>query len=395
MTSTDSFALPTPTPRPHWTPQFLDSMRQIQDPETDAIMADIFAKGGKAALDALKPYLYHWNVPEDDTLPQSIREFMARPVAYPPWIDHEKVKLAEDLFLAYGPVSTVVLVLNAVPRFFTNAAGARSFFLAKIFSPDSVQVRLREVPQFVINIAQRGGLKQQIQPDGTAKKGVGIISAQKLRLAHARIRIQLKNQKSPDNWDHGQLGEPINQEDLAEALMHFSMSTVDGLEKVGIRQNDQERAATLEAWRAVGFLLGLVDELQPTNVAEALWLRETIMRRHMAKTMEAASLINEMLDIVAGFLPWIYKGVPAALMRYQLGNEIANMVGVPNPFFWVWFFRLTGSLWKNETLFARLAEKISPYLVNWLIKHPIGDSVVTLPPALEKSWTLPPRAASR
>jgi hypothetical protein len=394
MTSLSVSALPTPVARPNWTPQFLDSMRLIKDPETDEIMAAIFEKGGKLALDALKPYLYHWNVPVDDALPKSIRDFMARPVQYPSFIDHEKIKLAEDLFLAYGPVSTVVLVLNAVPRFFTNAAGARSFFLAKIFSPDSVKIRLREVPQFVINIAQRGGLKQQIAADGTVKKGVGIISAQKLRLAHARIRIQLKQQKAPDDWNHAKLGEPINQEDLAEALMHFGMSTVDGLEKVGIRQSDVERAATLEAWRAVGFLLGLVDELQPTNVAEALWLRDTIMRRHMAKTMEAAALINEMLDIVAEFLPWIYKRVPAALMRYQLGTEIADMVGVPNPRFWLWFFRLTKNLWANETLFARLAEKISPYLVNWLIKHPIGDSVVTLPPALEKSWTLPPRRAS-
>ncbi len=402
MTTTDPYALPTPVPRPNWTPEFLDSMRQVADPEPDAMMKEIFEKGGMKALDDLKPYLYHWNFDFEDNptpLPQSIKDFILRPVNYPSWIDHEKVKLAEDLFVAYGPVSTVVLVLNAVPRFFTNPAGARSFYLAKIFSPESLRVRTREVPQFVINIAQRGGLKEQKLPGGAVKKGVGIITAQKLRLAHARIRVQFSTQKTPNDWNYGKLGQPINQEDLAEALMHFGMSTVDGLEKVGIRQTDVERAATLEAWRAVGFLLGQVDELQPTSVAEALWLRDTIMKRNMGKTMEGGSLINEMLTILAEAMPWPYKKVPAALMRYQLGDEIADMVSVPDPKFWVWFFRVTQTLWEEEKLFARLAEKVSPYLVEWLIKHPIGKGdaeggVLVLPPALYRSWTMPPRRAS-
>jgi hypothetical protein len=388
--------LPTPVPRANWTPEFLDSMRLIRDPETDDIMRVIFEKGGEPALDALKPYLYHWNIPVDDAIPPSIRDFMAKSVNYPAFLDFEKIKLAEDLFLAYGPVSTVVLVLNAVPRFFTNPAGARSFFLAKIFSPDSVKIRMREVPQFVINIAQRAGLKESKQPDGSVTKGPGIMSAQKLRLAHARIRIKLKLQKAPNNWNTPTLGEPINQEDLAEALMHFAMSTVDGLELVGIHQTATERAATLEAWRAVGYLLGLVPEMQPTNVAEALWLRDTIMKRHMAKTMEAGALINEMLVIIAAFLPRFYRKLPAALMRNQLGDEIADMVSVPNPRLLVWFFRITRALWEDETLFARLAEKISPYLVNWLIKNPIGESTVTavdIPPALQRSWSMPRRVS--
>jgi len=393
MTISNRFVpMPTPLPRPNWTPEFLESMRQIRDPEPDEIMRGIFEAGGLPALEALKPFLYHWDYPVDDTLPKSIRDYLGRPVNYPSFLDFEKVKLAEDLFVAYGPVSTVVLLLNAVPRFFTNPAGARSFYLAKIFSPESLKIRMREVPQFVINICQRGGLKESIQQDGSVKRGPGVITALKLRLAHARIRIVLKTQKAPDNWNQPDLGEPINQEDLAEALMHFSMSTVDGLELVGIHQTDVERAATLEAWRAVGYLLGLVPELQPSSVAEALWLRNTIMKRHMAKTNEAAALIAEMLGIMQELVPRVYRSLPAALMRNQLGDEIADMVGVPNPRLLVWFFRITRGLWERETLFAHLAEKISPYLVDWLIKHPTGESApVTAPPAIQRSWAMPRR----
>jgi hypothetical protein len=397
LNATSPTPLPIPTPRPNWSEQFLDSMRQIEDPPLDALMLEIYDKGGIPALDALKNYLYHWNLPPDDGVPQSIRDFMAQPVKYPSFIDFKKIALAEDLFIAYGPVSTVTLLLNAVPRFFTNAAGARSFYLAQIFSKESLRVRMREVPQFVINIAQRGGLSQTTKADGTVVKGPGIISAQKLRLAHARIRIILKAGKPPKGWNHAELGQPINQEDLAEALMHFSMSTVDGLELIGIYQTAEERAATLEAWRAVGFLLGEIDELQPTSVAEALWLRDTIMVRHMASTMEAKSLIGQMLAIMAEFLPWFYRNLPAALMRNQLGDKIADMVGVPDPKLLVAFFRVTRWLWRGDALFARLAEKISPYLVDWLINNPIGEGAapVTAPPAVLEAWRAPKRVSAK
>lgn len=378
---------PARTPISRWSDAFLDSMRQATDPEPDALVAEIFEQGGEEALLALRKFLDHWDAPITPSLPPRLWEFFERPVAYPSFVDFAKIDKASDLFVSYGPVTTVTLLLNSVPHFFTNPAGARAFYLAKIFSPESVRTRMREVPQFVINITMHDGLRQK-----GSQKGPGILSAQKLRLAHAAIRLRLKIQhpEPEKNWDLATLGEPINQEDLAEALMDFCLWTIEGLKKVGIDQTLEEQEATLMAWRAVGFLLGLRDELQPQNIEEARLLRQTTARRHARGTPEAAALIQDMLQIMEGMLPRLHRCWPAGLMRYQLGDETADMVQVPELPLVVWLLTALKPVWEEKKIFARFARLVSPHIVHWLIweKTARGRGPFHLPPLLAKSWGL-------
>src|SRR5690348_6086134 len=135
-----------------------------------------------------------------------------------------------------------------------------------------------------------------------------MITVQKLRMAHARIRCLFRVDPGDQGiWDYEKLGQPINQEDLAEAVMHFCLSTVEGLVKVGIDQTPEQEEGTLMAWKTVAFLLGLREDLQPVGVPEATWLRDTIMQRHSQPTMEGKALIVEMLDIVDDFLPFFLR----------------------------------------------------------------------------------------
>jgi len=382
----------TLTPAARWTDEFLDSMRQVTDPEADRLVAELFTGGGVEALLKLKSFLDAWDAPATPDLPAPVREFFERPVEYPPWVDFDRIRLAEDLFVSYGPVTTVTLLLNAVPHFFTNPAGARSFYLAKIFSPDSVRNRMHEVPQFVINITQHGGLAQTVTPEGAVEKGPGVITAQKLRVAHARIRLLLKlhQQRKEDEWDLGGLGEPINQEDLAEALMYFCLWTIEGLKKVGIDQTPEEEEATLMSWKTVGFLLGLREELQPKGVAEAFVLRDTIARRQTRVTPEARALISEMLGIVRGMLPFWHRQWPAGLMRYQLGDELADSLGVPNPRLLGWLLTTTRPIWGEHRVFAKLAMLISPPVVKWLVTQDRKGNrgAFFIPERLARSWGL-------
>ncbi len=366
-----------PTPN-RWSPEFLDSMRLVADPEADGLMHRLFEAGGLPALGRLQPFLDQWNSPLTPEIPDYLRDFFNRPVDYPEWVNPYQIGRAEDLFESYGPVTVVVLLLNSVPHFFTNPAGARSFFLAKIFSPESLKNRMKQVPRFVVNITRRGGLEERVStwpPHDdrlphplTITKGRGILTVQKLRIAHASIRIRLKlKQEDPSkNWDLAKLGEPINQEDLAEALMHFCFTTIDGLRKIGIDQSREDEEATLNAWKTVGFLLGLQEDMQPGTIEEGRLLRDIIFERHSVSTPEAHALIKEMLGIVQGFLPWFYRQVPAGLMRYQLGPKVADMLGVPNPRFLLTLLIATRPLWEKNKAFAKIVKWVSPHLVRWL-----------------------------
>lgn len=380
-----------------WTNEFLDRMRHHTDPETDGIVQKYFAsfpdeKAGIAALFKLKKtYVDLWDAPMPADLPDGFRSFFQTPVRYPDWVDPSRIDVASDLFLAYGPVSLVTLLLNSAPLFWTNPAGAHAFYVAGIFSPSSVERRLKLLPQFILNFTTRGQLAQTVTtwplrndpnlpPGLSITKGRGVITVQKLRMAHAIHRIVLtRKYPSPEcNWDHEAFGEPINQEDLAQATMHFCFSTIDGLARLGIEQTIDEQQGTFMAWKTVAFLLGLCDEMMPVDLADGRLLLATSYQRHAKVTNEAKALIQQELHVINALVPRIYRSLPGALMRYLMGEEAAGMLGVPDPKFTLWLFRAFKRVWKDHHLFLWIAEAVSPTILRWLDEHRRMTSQLTI-----------------
>ena len=382
----DSAVVATRVQDGRFTREFLDSMRQQADPETDAIAHAYFEsfpsvdEGRRALFSLKKRYLDAWDAPMPHDLAQPFRDFFDKPVVYPSWVDVRRIDVASDLFLAYGPVSLITLLLNSAPLFWTNPAGAHAFYVAQIFSPESVSRRLKLLPMFILNFSARGGLQQTLTcwpphgnapglPPGTGiHKARGVISIQKLRMAHAvhRIVLTLPQSKPELSWDHQRFGEPINQEDLTQAMLHFCFSTIDGLAALGIEQSEDEQEATLMAWKTVLFLLGLREEMQPRSVAEGRALLKLTYERHRQGTEEGAALIKQELSVLSRFMPWGYKSIPGALMRFLMGEETANLLQVPNPRLVLWLFRATRWLWRDHKLFLGIAEWLSPKLIRWL-----------------------------
>jgi hypothetical protein len=370
-----------------WSSEALDRYRTVADPETDPLAAELFERDGPRGLTAMTRALEDWEAPIPAHLPARMRDWFAAPVDYPEFVDPNKVRRAEELFIAYGPVSTVVLLMCAVPHFFTNPAGARSFYLAKIFSPDSLRNRMLEIAQFVSSITQYGGLAQywsSPRQRGPAvpevRKGPGVLTVQKLRMIHSGIRIMLLLPTEADKvWDRTRLGAPINQVDTCEAILAFCFCTIDGLAKLGIEQTEEEQEATLCAWKTVGHLLGLCDELQPRDVAEARALHKQLFERSCTETMEAKVLIAEVVHIMACMMPRLTRSVPPTLMRYLMGQRVADQLAVPEHRALLRTLAATHWLWGEHRLFARLARLTCPWLVQWIATCEAQKSHFRLP----------------
>jgi hypothetical protein len=385
MTTNASASQPPPARR--WTNAYLDPFRRQTDPEADAIARGVFERGGPGGLTRLTRHLEDWEAPLPDDAPDDLRELFERPLQYPSWIDPDKITHAEDLFVLYGPVTASFILLHGFPMFLTNVAGARAFYMARIFSPDSLRVRMLELAQFVLFMTERGGLGQTwLSPAQAAVKGIpahgvrkgrGLVAFQRLRIIHANVRILLKlaDGKQGVSWDLATLGEPINQEDLALAVVCFAICTMEGLKKVGIEQTQEDKEAMLVAWKAAGILLGLSDELQPADLADAIALRAAIVARQSRKTEEGTVVAREVLHIVKGLLPPGLRRVPDALMRFQLGDEVADMLEVPKRPLLLGAITMTSPIWKQKQVFARLAMAISPPLLHWAkTKTRLGDA---------------------
>jgi hypothetical protein len=389
----------SPVPATRWSADFLDRMRRLADPETDALALEVFQLGGPKALIRMTQLLEDWEAPIAEELPARMREWFAQPVQYPAFVDPVKLRVAEELFVDYGPVSTVALLMCAVPHFFTNAAGARSFYLAKIFSPDSLRNRMLEMTQFVASITQYGGLAQfwvapaQRRPgEGThgVRKGGGMVTVQKLRVIHSGIRILLSLPRDPDKrWDTAILGEPINQEDMCEAVLCFCFCTIDSLAKLGIVQTPAEQEATLCAWKTVGHLLGMSEELQPADVAEARALHKQLFERSCVSTHESRVLIEEVVHIMRCMMPRGLRRVPPALMRYLMGKRVADQLAVPDDRLLLRALGGTYWFWGEHKVFARLARLTSPWLVQWMASCEAARTHPVLPEAVATTFGSP------
>ncbi len=387
---------PSPVPATRWSGAFLDGMRRVADPETDALALEVFQAGGPPALIRMTQLLEDWEAPIPTELPARMREWFAAPVDYPAFVDPMKLRIAEELFVAYGPVSTVALLMCAVPHFFTNPAGARSFYLAKIFSPDSLRNRMMEMTQFVASITEYGGLAQywvapaQRRPgDGAhgVRKGGGMVTVQKLRMIHSGIRIMLSLPRDPaKQWDTATLGAAINQEDTCEAVLCFCFCTIDSLAKLGIVQTPEEQEATLCAWKTVGHLLGMSEELQPRDVAEARALHKQLFERSCAETHEAKVLIEEVVHIMRCMMPRGLKSVPEGLMRYLMGPRVADQLAVPQHRILLRGLRSTHFIWGERQIFARLAKLTCPAIVRWMASCEAARAHPALPEELARTF---------
>jgi hypothetical protein len=375
-------AVPAPK-TDRWTDAFLDTMRQEADPEADGIIRDYFQsfpskEAGRAALIALKKtYLDNWDLPMPQDLPPTVRAFFDKPVKYPLWVDPRRIDIASELFMAYGPVSILVLLLKSWPSLLTNEGCAHAFWVAQIFSRNFVAQQLRQMPSFILNFTMQGQLAQTLTtwPSQTVVPGLppgvsiykarGIITIQKLRMAHAvqRIFLMQKHPKPEANWDRARLGAPINQEDLCQTMLHLCLGTIDGLAALGITQNEGQQDATLMAWKTVLFLLGLHEDMQPRDLAEARLLLEANRRRHKHVTSDAQDLIQGELGVANHLLPWGLKSVPAAMMRYLVGKELSDALKVPNPRFLLWLIRSSRWLWKGNKLLLLFISWLSPRII--------------------------------
>lgn len=349
-----------------WTDEALDRWRQVADPPADQLSKEVLDAGGPAALGRLTRQLDDWEAPLPDDLTPGMRAFLDTPLTYPGWIDESRIAHAEGLFAAFGPMTVSALLLNGYSQFLTCPAGARAMYAARVFSPESIASRMLEIVQFALFMGARGGLSLAPRTADTPP-GVGrsAMAYRKLRIVHANIRLLLTGKAARDPWDAATFGQPVNQEDLALGMLCFCLGSIDGLQKTGFDLSRDDQEGILMAWRAAGWLLGLVDELQPSDIPDARALRSKILERHQRGTREGAVVSREMLHIVEGLLPPGTRGIPGALVRFQLGDRQADLIDVPRSRWLLAVIRGSEPLWKTTRLFAWLTKLVSPRLLAW------------------------------
>jgi uncharacterized protein (DUF2236 family) len=368
------------------TDAILDSARTRGDALGDATVAAVFKAGDTAAVARLFATLMRDDQNPGD-LPAPVLDYLKQTgdiIARAP----ESVAAGEQLFAEHGPEVMMLLCCYSLPSSYAARKGVqvlhRTAYLAK--RPNR---RLFETAQFIVDVLTPGGL---------GPGGRGIRTAQKVRLMHASIRHLIRNDAAAP-WDAKELGVPINQEDLLGTLMTFTWLILDGLARLGVRLTPQEQQAYLDAWLAVGRLMGVEPELMPRTVADAKATTELIERRQVAESPQGREMTAALLGMMQTNMPHPFKSMPGCLIREFLPSNVATFLGIPSHPLREELIRLADEALRPLERFIDFEQKrhalvrtFSVHLLRWMIRIELDGQPArfALPNSLQEDWQIAP-----
>jgi squalene cyclase len=308
---------PVPPPVERWSDAQLDAARKRIDPTADAVVKEIIDRGEVKSVNELLSAVFRSDEPIPSGLPNLAKQYFADTAALPGFADPQKMKIAQRLFTRAGWEVAAGLFCSSLPQAYAAAKGARVI--------DATQAMTRHVKQRVFETAQF--LFDAIDEGALAPGGRGIRTIQKVRLMHASVRHYLK---TSGTWNAVELGEPINQEDLAGTLMTFSVVVLDALEKLGVDVSAEEAECWLHYWKVVGHVLGIEPALMPTDVADGQLLMDAIRDRQWKSSGAGHALITPLISMMEDyFVGKAFDGIPTALVRFLAGDHCADILGLP------------------------------------------------------------------
>jgi mpaB/rubber oxygenase-like protein len=304
----------------------LDELRQLGDEEVDTWVSAQAAKSPLGPGDFLKSLV-------DDGFQNLIRPYSPKP-DLPDWADRAKLWAGQDFFRKFGLEIGSALFSASLPLSYTAARGAH-VLITTTQLVSNPRRRLGETGQMLLDaMASDDSSKPPLDRDTWAYN-----AALGVRLFHGAVRHTILNDPAVD-WQQGDLGVPINQEDLLGTLVVFTVVVIESLDQMGVTCTVQDRDAYLHLWLVIGHLLGIdytlldrrqrPDDEQPLTYAEMQLVARVILKRNEGATPGGQTLMAALLGVSEGSMPFFLKGFPRTLTRRLIGDKSADMLGVPS-----------------------------------------------------------------
>ncbi|MFM7022006.1 MAG: oxygenase MpaB family protein [Flavobacteriales bacterium] len=388
-----------------WSTAFLQEQSHKTDPVADTLIAEITAAHGLEEVRKLFSQLTENNdLLKNDQVLQKVKDYFKKDMDLPAWADQKKIRIGQDLFALYGPEIAFLLNFRSLPLCYTSKNGAKVLYATGRLKEDGHNVakitrRLMETSQMVINV---------MSPGGFAPTGKGIVTVKKVRLIHAAIRYYLKNPNIPTgDWDVNELGEPINQEEMAGTLMAFGPLVMNGLERLGIHTTNEEKDAYLHCWKLVGHFIGLDEHLFPENHEEGWQLGVAIIKRNYSESEEARVLAKSIIGFGQRIIPYRFLDDMPEYFIQRFTKDVSDVAGVDfarlldikaRPTFkkkavtWVMekSFYNVSYYQKRSGLFARASKWLNGKMLQGTITFYMKNNNVEfhIPPSLKDNWKL-------
>ncbi len=318
----------------------LTQYRQQGDAPADAVIAAVVDAGGRDGLGQFMQWLGNTtNVSIDTQLPVA-QEFFGQYAQLPLWADAARMQRGRAFFQRNAGLIGLSLGTYSLPYTYLGADGVRVLWMTERIKNDTAR-RLQETGEWVFAVNDSKNWLATSAPETRLLQApLAVVYTLKIRLIHAAVRQYVL---SSGRWDMA-WGYPVNQEDMAGTNLSFSYIVLRALRKMDVPLTEQEQEDYLHHINVVSWLNGVADDLIAHNLREAFHLDRAIARRQFRESEGGRGLTNALLNAV-GQLAGANQGKPgeqpaigaeqarnlaAGQMRFLLGDQHADWLGVPN-----------------------------------------------------------------
>jgi hypothetical protein len=293
-----------------------NGLRGVGDPMADGVVAELLDSGEIAHANQVLHGLRHNDqlVPED--LPDVLHDYLAQTRVVPAWVDPERIARVHAFFRHDGVHVASTLSLGALVGCYAAPLGAK--LLTTTHRLEHPHRRLSETTQFLLYM---------MAEDPLGPHGDLIPAIQKVRLIHAAVRQLLLRD---GHWDVARDGMPICQEDLLGATLIFSVTVLDGMDRMGVHCPPEVAEDYYYTWRVVGVMLGLRRDAIPETLAEARQLWQEMSQHHLGPSPDGVQLTGALLDFYHHLAPLGTRGAIPAVIRRMVGPQVADWMAVPS-----------------------------------------------------------------
>lgn len=243
------------------------TLRQTTDEEGMA------ASGAVMASSEHWTYLHkidEWDTPGEEPstdMPEAVRALL-RDTSLPDWItsipDLEgAMKRSCELFQEYATEFILALMCKSLPECYAAGRGSDVLvYTGQLGEPvrghpgsdDAMVRRVMETAVFVRNVMIHENWINSL---------TAIRTIQKIRMFHCGIRYVVEKRNAAHNkpWDFAELGQPINQMDMAGTLLTFSQQSCRGARALGVEISAQQEHDFILHWIVIGHHLGINEDV--------------------------------------------------------------------------------------------------------------------------------------
>jgi ER-bound oxygenase mpaB/B'/Rubber oxygenase, catalytic domain len=307
------------------TDDFLLGLRDDGDPAAGEDLHEAVRRPPRAAADVLR-VLRKPAADQPQWLHQLLDKWVQNGPSLPAWADPKLIERGQRFFNDWDLAICTALFTACLPSAYAGRQGVPVLArVSQLAEPGTVARRIAETGQMLLEITNPGALE---------RGGVGYKRIVLVRVLHEAVREVLLGKDAPGGAWPAANGVPVNQEDLLATLMTFTVIVFRALDRMGIKATPADQKAYLHLWAVVGDLLGITEAKQLCQPQEADKLTTRFQRSLQGPSDDGAYLMSVLLRELELAMPLGWLRVPRTVVRFLIGDQIANMIEVPDAAWW-------------------------------------------------------------